>query len=237
MSEIINTYKLDDPETPIPMDRKEFYAEQVKIGKEGKKPNRANEIIDIFIFNSSKELLVQKRSYDKAHNPGLLDKSIGGHVRFGDTPDYTVMVETVQELQTPSIVLKNTSDFKKTLVLLEEYLTTISIIKHSKSKVYFLKKIIDGKNVLIANKIHAYFGIYDGSIKTVDKEAKGILFYTMEELKEEMKRFPKTFTDDMHTLLPAYEDEIYDFFEFISSKGIKKSSVDIKKNTISRNAK
>lgn len=228
MSEIINTYKLDDPETPIPMGRDEFYAEQVKKSKEGVKPDRANEIIDIFIFNSSQELLVQKRSYDKAHNPGLLDKSIGGHVRFGDTPDYTVMVETVQELQTPSIVLKNTEDFKKTLILLNEYLTTIAIIKHSKSKIYILSKIIDGKKVTVANKIHAYFGIYDGSIKTVDREAKGVLFYTIDELKEEMKKFPKTFTDDMHALVPAYKDEIYDFFKFISSKGKRQ------KNTVLR---
>lgn len=107
MSEILNTFLLDDPETPIPMDRDKFYAEQVNIFQKTGKPTRACEIVDVFIFNSHGQLFMQKRSYHKAHNPGILDKSIGGHVRHTDTPDYTVMVETVQELQTPSIVLKN----------------------------------------------------------------------------------------------------------------------------------
>ena len=72
------------------------------------------------MFNSYGEMIIQKRSFDKNHNPGLLDKSIGGHVQFGDTPDYTAMVETIQELQTPSIVLKNENDFVKTFHLLHQ---------------------------------------------------------------------------------------------------------------------
>ena len=43
----------------------------------------------------------------------------------------------------------------------------------------------------------------------------------MKELKGEMKKFPDTFTHDMHVLLPALEDEINDFLTFIYSKGIK----------------
>jgi len=99
MSEIINTYLLDDPETIIPMERKEFYREQIEVYKKTGKPTRANDIIDIFIFNSHQELLVQKRSYDKTHNAGLLDKSIGGHVRYGDSADYSVMVEKYGRFQ------------------------------------------------------------------------------------------------------------------------------------------
>ncbi len=217
MSEIINTYLLDDPETIIPMERSEFYSEQIKIFKETGKPTRANDIVDIFIFNREKELLVQKRSYDKGHNPGLLDKSIGGHIRYGDTPDYTVMVETVQELQTPSIVLKNTEDFKKTIKLLDDYLTTIAIVKHSRTKIYIMEKIIKGEVIKIANKVHVYFGIYDGSIRPVDREAKGILFYTMEELEDEMEKFPNTFTYDMHVLIKELKSEIKDFFKLITN--------------------
>jgi len=197
------------------MERKEFYREQIEVYKKTGKPTRANDIIDIFIFNSHQELLVQKRSYDKTHNAGLLDKSIGGHVRYGDSADYSVMVETVQELQTPSIVLKNTEDFKKTLILLKDYLTTISIIRHSRSKIYIMEKIIDGKMVKIANKIHAYFGIYDGSIRPVDREAKGILFYTLPELEIEMKKFPRTFTQDMHVLIKELHPEIEIFLKLV----------------------
>lgn len=211
MSEIINTYLLDDPETAIPMDREEFYAEQIAEYQKNGKPTRANEIVDVFIFNSSKELLVQKRSYEKFHNSGLLDKSIGGHVRYGDTADYTVMVETVQELKTPSIVLKNLRDFHKTISLLEDYLTTIAIVKHSHTKIYKMMKVIGKDKVIIANKIHAYFGIYDGSIRPVDREAKGILFYTLDELEKEMKAFPDTFTTDIHVLVKELSPDMEQF--------------------------
>ncbi len=218
MNEVIKTYLLDDPETVIPMDRNEFYDEQIKISKKTGKPTRAADIISVLIFNSSQELLIQKRSFEKAHNPGLLDKSIGGHVRYNDSADYSVMVETVQELQTPSIVLKNQEDFKKTLKLLDDYLTTIAITKHSRSRIQIWKRIMDNQEIKIANKVHAYFGLYDGRIKPVDKEAKGVLFYTLPELDKEMKKFPETFTNDLHVLIKDLRPEIEDFLEFISKQ-------------------
>ena len=112
MNETVNTFLLKNPFESIPMDRKSFYEEQVSEYKKNGEPSRAIEVVNILLFNSQGELIVQKRSFDKNHNPGLLDKSIGGHLRYGDTPDYTVMVETIQELQTPSIVLKDKKDRK-----------------------------------------------------------------------------------------------------------------------------
>ncbi|MFA6305042.1 MAG: NUDIX domain-containing protein [Patescibacteria group bacterium] len=218
MSEIINTYLLDDPETVIPMDRGEFYAEQIKVFKKTGQPSHANEIVDIFVFNSSGEFLVQKRSDNKAHNPGLLDKSVGGHVVFGNEPDFTVMVETVQELQAPSIVVKNDVDYKKTINLLDEYLKVVAVIKYIGTKIYKIEKIINGQKIIIANKIHAYFGVYDGSIKPVDKEARGILWYSLAELDNEMKKFPDTFSGDMHALLKELRPEIEEFLALLSKK-------------------
>ena len=57
MSEIINTYLLSDPDTLIPMDRDEFYAEQIAAYEKTGQPTRAVEIIDVFIFNRFGELL------------------------------------------------------------------------------------------------------------------------------------------------------------------------------------
>jgi len=213
MSEIINTYLLDDLETVIPMDRGDFYKEQIEIFEKTGKPTRACEVVQIFIFNLNKELLVQKRSYSKKHNSGLLDKSIGGHIRYDDEVNYTVMVETVQELQTPSIVLRNEKDFIKTRELLSDYLTTIGIIKHTHSKLYMPKKLFNNKVIKIANKMHIFFGIYGGNIRPADREAQGVLFYTLEELSREMKKFPQTFTDDMHILVKDLGHEMKEFVE------------------------
>ncbi|MDP2586904.1 MAG: NUDIX domain-containing protein [Candidatus Komeilibacteria bacterium] len=218
MSEIINTYLLNDPETVIAMDRQEFYDEQIKAFKKTGQPIRANEIVDIFVFNSSGELLVQKRSDDKAHNPGLLDKSVGGHISFGNEPDFTVMVETVQELQAPSIVLKNDVDYRKTINLLNDYLKVVSVIKYVNTKIYKIEKIINGQKILIANRIHAYFGVYDGSVKPVDREARGILWYSLKELDDEMKRLPETFSCDMHALFKELRPEIEEFLELLAKQ-------------------
>lgn len=216
MNEMINTYLLDDPETLIPMDRGEFYAEQIEAFEKTRKPTRAAAILDVFIFNRVREMLVQKRSYDKAHNPGLFDKSVGGHIRYGDTADFSVMVETVQELQTPSIVLKNDVDFIKALKLLAGYTATVAIIKHVKTKIYHLEKIIDGKTIIIANKVHLYMGVYDGSTRIVDREAKGVLFYTLEELEKEMNQFSKAFTQDMHIFFQELRPEMERFLDSLN---------------------
>jgi len=221
MSEILKVYNLNDPDTAIPMDRDKFYKEQLAIYKKTGKNTMAADVVSVLIFNNSDELIIQKRSHKKAHNAGLLDKSIGGHVRFGDSADYTVMVETVQELQTPSIVLKNTDDFKKTRVLLHDYLTTINIIKHSHSRIQTWNRTVDNKVVKMTNKVHAYFGIYDGRIKPVDREAKGILYYSMEELEKEMKEFPETFTNDLHVLIKDLKPEIKDFLKLNAEQRAK----------------
>ena len=211
MKETINTYLLGDLNTIIPMDRDAFYEEQVEVFEKTGKPTRASEVVNVFIFNLNQEMLAQKRSYAKRHNPGLLDKSMGGHVQYGDGIDYTVMVETVQELQTPSIVLRNKTDFLKTRRLLNDYLTTIAIVKHVRSKLYLIEKVFDNKLIKIANKAHIFLGVYGGSIRPADREAQGILFYTLPELNKEMEKSPKFFTNDMHILMKDLKDDVEEF--------------------------
>lgn len=216
MKEKVTTYKLDEPDISIPLDRERFYEEQTAAFKSGGKPTRAVEVIQVFIFNKNGELLIQKRNNQKQHNPGLLDKSIGGHVQFGDSVDYTVMVETVQELQMPSIVLRSDKDFTKTLAIMKSYLNTIAIVKHIDSKIHFLKKQINKEPITIANKAELFFGTYDGSLKTVDKEAKGILSYTIDELEKEIAEYPDRFTYDLKFFIEYYKPQMQDFLSVIS---------------------
>ncbi len=213
MSEKITTYQLREPEIPISMDRNEFYREQIEAFKTTGKPTRACEIIDIILFNSRKEIMVQKRAPNKKHNPYLIDKAIGGHVNFGDNPFYAVMVETIQELKIPSIVLRTDDDFKKTHILLKNYLDSIAVIKQIDQKILFLEKIINDEKITIANKVHLFLGIYDGATKPVDYEASGILYYNLDFLKQEMENMPNNFTYDLHYFLKHYEKEINEFLK------------------------
>lgn len=215
MSEIVNTYKLDNPVRLIPMDRKEFYNEQISEFKKTWKSSRAVEVINILVFNESWEFILQKRSSHKAHNANLIDKTVWWHIVCWDTADYTAMVETVQELQVPSIVLRNQDDFLKTYDLLKLYLTTTAIIKFVDINIIPTKKIIDGEEIEILNKIHFYIWIYWWSTKNADKEAKGVLFYDIDELSSEMENFPNIFTNDLHFYLDKYKEEIQEFLQFI----------------------
>lgn len=218
MSEQITTYKPQNLEVALPMDRADFYKEQVENFEKGKKPTKAVGIMDIFIFDHHGEIFIQKRSDNKAHNAGMLDKTIGGHITFGDSPDYTVMVETVQELQVPSITLRTEEDFQKTYNLLGNYLNTVAVIKHIDTQVFELKKKIKGQEVPVLNNVHLYFGIYNGAVKTVDREAKGVLLYSLEDLEREMKEFPMIFTEDLRFLVKKYRSQILQFIKTIKTQ-------------------
>jgi isopentenyldiphosphate isomerase len=215
MDEKVVVYKLKNSQKGVPFSRKKFYDTQIKAYKQKGQSTKAVEIVNIFIFNQRGELLVQKRSSSKRHNPNLQDKSIGGHIKYGDTSDFTVMVETIQELKVPSIVLRTNEDFKKTYKLLLDYVDTVAIAKHIDSRTLKLKKVFDNEEIVIANKVNVYLAVYEGRVKAEDREAKGILYYSIPDLKKEIKRFPDTFTYDLKTILKMYSSQIDSFIKEI----------------------
>ncbi len=218
MSETVNTFDLKNPFISIPMDRDEFYKEQVNEFKTNWEPTKAIEVINIFLFNESWELILQKRSSNKGHNANLLDKSIWWHVVSGDTADFTAMVESVQELKVPSIVLNNHQDFLKTYNLLSKYISSTAVVEHVDTKIINIEKLIKGEKITISNKIHIYIWVYWWSVKNVDKEAKWVLFYSINELEDEMKQFPDTFTQDLHFYIKEYKNYFKSFLTIIKDK-------------------
>jgi isopentenyldiphosphate isomerase len=187
-------------------DREKFYEEQFSGNHD-----MAVHVVDVLLFTSRGDIVLQKRSHTKAHNAGLLDKSIGGHIVYGDTADYTVMVESVQELLTPSIVLKDDNDFLKTFDLLKEYTETISILKPIEVHEWTLNKLHDGSQKPVNNVVHMYFGVYDGRMRPADREAAGMLYYSYENLKREISQNPSQFTDDLIQMCKRYDAHIIAF--------------------------
>ncbi len=215
MAEIINSYNLENLEVAIPMDRDEFYKEQIECFKEKCVPTKAVEVVNIFLFNESWEFILQKRASKKAHNANLIDKSIWWHITHWDEPDFTVMVESVQELKVPSIVLRSHADFVKTYSLLSNYLTSTALIEYVNTKMTYNTKIINWEKIQIANKTHFYVWVYGWSVKNVDREAKWILFYSWEDLEDEMKEFPNMFTEDIHFFIREYKNYFKEFLKVI----------------------
>lgn len=211
MSEVITTYLLTDLDQPLPMDRKEFYDSEAEAFKTTGKPTRSAAISDVLIFTPDKDIIIQKRSPNKMHNPGLIDKTIGGHVSFGNSYTYTVITETIQELHVPSIVLESAEEFIKTYRLMGDYLQTSALIQFIDKRTVNLEKIYNGDTVQIANSYHFYLGVYDGPVKPADKEATGIMFYSFDQLHKEIAAAPSMFAYDLKFFLREYEEEIDQF--------------------------
>lgn len=208
MSEIISVYNLDDRLRAQPLERDKFYDEQITEFKKNGKPTRAVGIFDCLLITEKGEIILQKRSHDKRHNPYLIDKTIGGHIQYGDTPFYTAMIECVQELKIPAVVLHENEDFYKTIKILSNSLESVAVLELIDNNIYEIDNYFGADKITIAKNIWFFLGIYGGPMKPTDREASGVLFYTFDILKEEMKARPQLFTPDLHFIIKKYENSI-----------------------------
>ncbi|MDR2524509.1 MAG: hypothetical protein LBC95_03170 [Candidatus Nomurabacteria bacterium] len=199
--------------------RKKFYDEQFSPKGDGlKPPELAVHIASVLLVGIDGSIVLQKRSSGKRHNPSLIDKTLGGHIRHGDSVNYTVMVETIQELSVPSVVLDDAAELRKTLELLRSHIETIAMIYKKTTRPWQLDKIVDGQVYHINNVVHLYFGVYGGRMRPADCEASGILYYdSLKQLEEEIASNPDIFTDDLRKLCAEYHDDILEFQKMVQA--------------------
>ncbi len=85
-------------------------------------PSLMHRVVHVLVFNSSKELLLQKRSMSKDVAPGKWDTSVGGHVSSGETLEEAVKREMEEELGITACDLKllytyiHSNDYESELV-------------------------------------------------------------------------------------------------------------------------
>jgi len=201
-------FHLDNKSKAHPMDRKHFYDDQIEEFKKNGKPSLAVGIFDVMLFTEQKEIILQKRSHKKRHNAYLIDKTVGGHIQYGDSPFYTAMIECVQELRVPAVVLRQEEDFERTFGILSKSLESTAILELIDQNIYNIANIYDGEEIEIAKNIWMFIGVYGGAMKPVDREASGVLYYELDILEEEMKRMPELFTPDLHFMIKKYRKNI-----------------------------
>ena len=218
MKEFVSIYDLDNKDLAKSMPRSDFYDAQIEAHKKGQKPNKAVAIFDVLLFTEQKEMILQKRSSKKRHNPYMIDKAVGGHIQYGDSPYYTAMIECVQELRVPAVVLRESEDFPRTFGILKDSLESTAVLELIDHNIYTIDNIMDGERIPVAKNIWMFLGVYSGPMRPVDREASGILYYTLETLEDEMERMPDLFTPDLHFMMKHYKKDIETLLAFIDKK-------------------
>lgn len=69
-------------------------------------PSLIHRVVHILVFNSKKELFLQKRSASKDTYPGSWDTSVGGHVDGGESYNHAASREIREELGVKNIKLE-----------------------------------------------------------------------------------------------------------------------------------
>lgn len=186
--------------------RDEFYADIKKEFKETGKVTKQVKAVKIIILTSGGMIYIQKRSPRKKENANLYDKTIGGHVKAGQTLDLTVVQECHEELGFPGVVL-NDDDFEKAIKATD--LRIIGLLKKVEHINQFIsvRKSADGdfKQPLITT---FYIGYYDGGVRFCDGESTGVQVMTLEELKQEIQAHPDAFADDLKFMVQRYEKDL-----------------------------
>lgn len=203
MSEKFEVYNLDSELIGI-WDRGEFYNEiKSEFEKTGKITKKVKSIRLIFM-NSKGRIYLQKRSKIKMDNPGLYDKTVGGHVAAGDSYNTTVIKECAEELGFPAAILTD-NEFEKSIR--NVHLDIIGIFKEIENISDFESKrfMENGKKYTQPYMTSMYIGYYDGPIKFIDGESSGIEIFSLDELKREIKTNPEKFTEDIKFMVDKYE--------------------------------
>lgn len=137
--------------------------DKLKAHQEGK----LHRAFSIFIFNSQKELLLQKRSSNKYHSPNTWTNTCCSHPRPG---------ETIEE-----------ASHRR----LKEEMGLDTELKEIFSFTY-RHEFEDG---LVENKFdHALIGVYDGEVSFNQNEVEEIMWVRENKLKEMVKNNSQTFS-------------------------------------------
>jgi isopentenyldiphosphate isomerase len=206
MAEKLEIYDLKDNLIEI-KDRDLFYNEiKDEFKKTGKVTKQLKRVL-LLLMNSKGKIVLQRRNNTKKENPGLFDKTIGGHVDEGDSYELTIIKECSEELGFPVSILSK-KDFNR--ALLKTDLRIIGLFREIDYQSNFYSKRISKEGDTFAQPYMqtVYIGYYDGPLQFIDGESSGIQLYTLEELELEIKEKPEKFTEDLKTLFDKYKEYI-----------------------------
>jgi len=184
-------------------DRDAFYTEARREYAQKGKVTKQVKTIRALVMNSAGRIYLQKRSKSKADNAGLYDKSVEGHVIKDTTFEMTLVKECAEELGFPaSIVLS--ADFEKAVRITDLSIVGIFRQVEQLSNFQARREQKDGTKYIQPYITAMFVGYYNGAIRFVDGESSGVEVFSLDELKEEIKKYPGKFTEDLLFLIKKY---------------------------------
>ncbi len=201
MSEKLEIFDLEESPLGI-MERNKYYSEIKKEFAKTGKITRQIKTIRLLLLNSEGRIYLQKRSKLKNQNPGLYDKTVGGHVMAGNTFNIAAIRECAEELGFPAAIVSE-KEFDRAI---KSDLDIVGIFKKIDYINNFVSVRVDkqGKKLYQPQMAQMYFGYYNGAIKFKDGESSGIEVYSPEDLKDETKKSPDRFTEDIKFMIKKY---------------------------------
>lgn len=205
MKEFLEIYSVEG-ESLGTIEKKEAHRRMREEYREHGRVSIRHKHVRLILMTSNGRVILQRRSKWKGDNPGMWDKTIGGHVTAGDGYDLTILKECAEELGIPATVVPE-QDFDHAASTTDLHvlgvITKLTHLDNYQSS----RSTKDGKWVE-PSKTQFYIGYYDGAIRFIDQESCGIQVFTKEELQHEMREHPETFTDDMHSIMQKFGDRI-----------------------------
>ncbi len=203
MAEYIEVYSLNNKPLGVEEKNKFHRRTEQEFFEKGKVSKKIKQI-RLLLINSKGRVYLQKRSKQKIDNPGLYDKTIGGHVRKGETFGMTLVRECAEELGFPASILSE-KEFSKAIKSADlgvvGIMKKLEIIKNFNS----VRKIAAGKEIILPTISAMYLGYFDGAIRFVDGESCGLETYSLKELKEDIRKNPQKYTEDLEFMIKKYE--------------------------------
>lgn len=187
--EMIVLYDKSAPGVPIFVSRTEYYAHEHDTYR-----GKFVAVVDVLLFNSRGELLLQRRGRQKKFNPYKLHTTVGGHVNAGESPDLAMTIECIEEVGAALVIVPK-DNFKTAMEKCAPYTRSVAIGFMEED--YFRDCATDPalQNTTINDRSYFYLGLYDGPFSSPDHDSAGYEWMDMKTLDAEMARGKEQFTD------------------------------------------
>mgnify|MGYP000656187497 FL=1 len=124
MTEHIVVYHESDFQSPIIVERADFYEHRLTLYRE-----YFVSTADAFIFTFDGKMILQKRGPNVKTSPGKLHTAVGGHINPEEAVSFTLLHECIEEFGFPSYIIPESMSLNQIMDTLSNYRDKIILVR------------------------------------------------------------------------------------------------------------